>query len=496
MFDHLLIGVSNLFHPLNLVMITGGLIAGVIFGSLPGFTATMGVAVLVPVTYWVPPQIGLNLLSAIFCGAVYGGSISAVLLRIPGTPASVPTTFDGYVLTQQGQAARALGMVTFASAIGGVLSALALLLGAPILSMWALKFGPPEVLALAIMGLSVVSSLSPGNILKGVIACLFGLILAVVGQDPIDGFPRLTFGAYQLLGGIPLVPLLIGIFSIPPAMEMAEKGIKKTIVPHVTGTLFPSLSDIRKTAVTILRSSLIGIGIGIIPAAGPDIASFIAYNDAARSAKEPKKFGSGDIRGVAASEAANNGCTGGSLIPLFTLGIPGSAPAAVFLGAMFIHGLRPGPMIFDTRPEIGYTVLVSFIFINVLMYFVGVGFCRLCYRVVEVPEVILAPVIVALTVIGSFAIGRTMYDVWVMFASGIIGYVMTKFDFPLSPIALALILGPMIEGEAERMLLMFHGNLFLFFTRPLAAALFLASMLMVCWPLIRRMWRKRPAGSY
>jgi putative tricarboxylic transport membrane protein len=486
MLENILNGFIHCFMPLNMFMMTFGLLVGMIFGALPGFTATMGVAVLVPLTYWVPPEVGLNLLSAIFCGALYGGSITAILLRIPGTPASVPTSFDGFALTQKGQPERALGMSTFASSIGGFLSALALMFFAPILAMAALRFGPPELMALAIFGLSVVSILSPSSLAKGLVACFIGLIMGVVGQDPLHGYPRLTYGQYQLLGGFPLVPVLIGLFSIPPAIEMAEQLIVNKRIDRVFGSLLVSFEDFKRCCWTIIRSSLIGIGIGIIPAAGPDIAAFVAYNDEVRRSKNPERFGKGEIEGVAAPEAANNGCTGGSLIPLLTLGIPGSPPAAIFLGALFIHGLRPGPMIFNTRPEIGYTVLAGFVIINILMYFIGLGFCRLARDVVRVPQNILAPVIVVLTVVGSYAIGTNMFDVWVMFIAGLIGYGMQRTGYPLSPICLALILGPMLESEMTRTNMMFHGNWFLFYTRPIAALMLVMSLIMFFWPWISK----------
>ncbi len=493
MFDYVIAGFVHCFMPLNLAMMVFGLLLGMIFGALPGFSATMAVAVLVPLTYWVPPEVGLNLLSAIFCGGIYGGSITAILLRIPGTPASVPTSFDGFALTQQGQPERALGMSTLASSVGGLLSAFALIFFSPILAMAALKFGPPELMALAIFGLSVVSILSPGSLVKGLIACLIGLLMGVVGQDPLNGFPRLTFGRYELLGGFPLVPVLIGLFSIPPVIEMAEQLIGARSIDRVFGSLLVSMKDFKRCWWTIVRSSLIGIGIGIIPAAGPDIASFVAYNDEVRRSKNPEKFGKGEIRGIAAPEAANNGCTGGSLIPLLTLGIPGSPPAAIFLGALFIHGLRPGPMIFQNRPEVGYTVITGFVIISILMYFLGLAFCRLAKGVVRVPQNILAPIIVVLTVIGSYAIGTNMFDVWVMFISGLIGFVMQRTGFPLSPICLALILGPMLESEMTRTKLMFHGNYLLFYTRPIALLLLGLSLIMFFWPWISQWFTRRRA---
>ncbi len=491
MFENILIGLSMCFQPLNLAMMVGGLLGGMVFGALPGLSATMAVAVLVPVTYWVPPESGLLMLGAIFCGAIYGGSIPAILLRIPGTPASVPTTFDGFAFTQQGQGARALGLSTFSSASGGALSGVAMLLFAPLLAKVSLYFGPPELMALAIFGLSVVSTLSPGAVVKGLIACVFGLLAATVGMDPVEGYPRMTFGMFELMGGFPLVPVLVGLFSIPPVIDMAEQGVRNYLVPKVAGSTFISWKDLKRIVPTTLRSSLIGIGVGIIPAAGPEIAAFVAYNEARRTTREPETFGKGNLDAVAAPEAAHSGATGGSLIPLFTLGIPGSAPAAIFLGAMMIHGLRPGPMMFESRPEVGYTVIVGFILTNVLLYFVGATVCRMMAQAVRTPQNVLGPIVLVLTVIGAYAVGGTMIDVWVMWGAGLIGFLLQRFGFPLSPICLALILGPMLEAEAERSLVMFDGNMLHIFGRPIALLLLAFALIMFFGPLINGYIRRR-----
>ncbi|MDR2391077.1 MAG: tripartite tricarboxylate transporter permease [Planctomycetota bacterium] len=482
--QNVLIGLGSTFQPLNLAIILGGIVAGMGFGALPGFSATMAVAVLVPVTYWVPPESGLLLLGAIFCGAIYGGSIPAILLKIPGTPASVPTTFDGFAMTRKGKGAEALGISTFGSALGGALSGVIMLFFAPLLAAAALYFGPPEVMCLAVFGLSVVSTLSPGALIKGLIVCLFGLLAATVGMDPVEGYPRLTFGMFQLMGGLPLVPVLIGLFSLPPIVRMAEEGLRSYMLPKVEGPVFLSWPMFKRTWRIFLRSSLIGIGVGIVPVAGPEIAAFVAYNDARRISRDPVPFGSGNIDGLAAPEAANCGATGGSLIPLFTLGIPGSAPAALFLGAMMIHGLRPGPMIFEERADIGYTVMVGFIVTNVLMYFVGAVICRFTLRVVRLPQTVLGPVILTLTTVGAYAVGGTMTDVYVMWAAGVTGFVLERLGFPLSPICLALILGPILEAELIRTLVMFNGNLWLVFTRPIAVLLFALAVVMFFGPLV------------
>lgn len=492
MLQHMLTGLSHTMQPVNLLLMVGGIFAGMIFGALPGLTATMAVAVLVPVTYWVPPESGLLLLGAIFCGAIYGGSIPAVLLKIPGTPASVPTTFDGYAITKKGRGAEALGITTFCSAAGGTLSGLAMLFFAPILASIALYFGPPEVMCLSIFGLSVVSTLSPGALIKGLIICLFGLLAATVGMDPVEGYPRATFGLFQLMGGFPLVPVLIGLFSIPPIISMAEQGVKKYFLPDVLGSTFISWALFKRIWKITLRSSLIGIGIGIVPAAGPEIAAFVAYNDARRiSTDKSIPFGQGNIDGLAAPEAANCGATGGSLIPLFTLGIPGSAPAALFLGAMMIHGLRPGPMMFNERADIGYTVMIGFVITNIMLYFIGVAMCRLTSRVVRTPQSVLGPIILVLTAVGSYAVGGTMTDIWVMWGAGVLGFLLERLGFPLSPICLALILGPILEAELNRSLVMFEGNIWLVFTRPVAVILFVLAIVMFFGPLVGRYLKNR-----
>jgi len=491
MFENVLIGLSQCFQPLNLAMMIGGLLGGMIFGALPGLSATMAVAVLVPVTYWVPPESGLLMLGAIFCGAIYGGSIPAILLRIPGTPASVPTTFDGYAFTRKGEGARALGLSTFNSAMGGGLSGVAMLLFAPLLAMVSLYFGPPELMALAIFGLSVVSTLSPGALIKGLIACLLGLLAATVGMDPVEGYPRMTFGLFELMGGFALVPVLVGLFSIPPVISMAEQGVRNYLVPKISGSTFVRVGDIKRVLSTTIRSSLIGIGVGIIPAAGPEIAAFVAYNEARRTTKDPTPFGTGNLDALAAPEAAHSGATGGSLIPLFTLGIPGSAPAAIFLGAMMIHGLRPGPMMFESRPEIGYTVIVGFVLTNVLLYFVGATLCRIMAQAVRTPQNVLGPVVLVLTVVGAYAVGGTMVDVWIMWGAGFIGFILQRFGFPLSPICLALILGPMLEAEAARALVMFNGDMLRIFSRPIALLLLGLALIMFFGPLISQYIRSK-----
>ena len=485
MLDLVLTGLVNCFSFINLASAMGGLAIGIVFGVLPGFSATMAVSVFVPFSFWLEPAAALLMLSGLYCGAIYGGAITAILLGIPGTPASVPSTFDGFTLAKQGKAGHVLGVATYVSATGGFISGIALLIGAPMLAVLALMVGPPEQFALTVFGLSVVCILTKGNILKGILIGVFSLILSCVGQDPIHAFPRFTFGVHEIITGLPLIPILIGAFSLPEVFKMIENGIRseRTLMAKVDKVRV-TLNDVRQTFGNMFRSALIGVGIGIVPAAGPDIASFIAYNQAVSSSKDPKSFGKGNIQGVVAGETANSACTGGSLIPLLTLGIPGSAPAALYLGALYIHGLRPGGQLFTDNADITYTLLVGFCLINVLMFVMGLIFCRVASRVVTVSSIILVPTILILTMIGAFAMQQSVLDVWIMFLSGVVAFFLTKYGFPISPIALGLILGPVMEQSFGLSMIMFRGDPLMFFTRPMALAFFALALFSLLWPMI------------
>lgn len=492
MFSLLADGFALSFLPMNLFVMVAGLIIGIIFGALPGFTATMGVAVFVPFSYWLEPQGALLLLSGIYCGGVYGGSIPAILIGIPGTPASMPTAFEGRALTQRGEAGHALAIVTFASAFGGFMSAIALMLFTPLLALIALKVGPPEQMMIVIFGLSVVVMLSKGNMLKGIIVGLLSLLIATIGQDPQVGFPRFTFGLSELTGGVSLVPILIGLFSIPEVLNMIKEIDGSLVPPDKVTKMYLKLSDFTHYIVNYIRSTIIGIIIGIIPAAGPDVGAFLSYNEAKKASKKPEEFGHGSIEGITASEVANNGVTGGSLIPLLTLGIPGSAPAAVFLGAMYIHGLQPGPRLFRENAEIVYTLLVGFGIINILMFFIGWGFCKYASKVLLIPKSILVASIVVLASVGSYAIAKNMFDVIQMFIAGIVGYIMLENDYPVSPVALGLLLGPMLEQAVSQTVVMYGADIYLIFSRPITVVFFFLVVLSFAWtPLMHVIQNKK-----
>ncbi len=493
--ENILLGVMNVFQPMNLLICFGGLFIGVLFGALPGFSATMGVAVFVPFSYVMEPEAALLLLSGIYCGGVYGGSIPGILIGIPGTPASVPTAMEGRPLTNRGESGRGLAMATFASSLGGVLSALALLVGAPMLAIIAMKVGAPEQMMIAIFGLSVVCMLSMDNMLKGLLVGFISLLIATVGQDPILGFPRFTAGFYQLTGGVDVVPILIGLFSFPEVFKMlVEKPSEEESVSKVSKMTI-DMKEVRANTFNFIRSSLIGIAIGIIPAAGPDIASFFSYNEARKASKHPELFGNGSMEGIIASETANNAVTGGSLIPLLTLGIPGSAPAALFLGAMIIHGLRPGPLLFTQNANEVYTLLVGFIVINILMMGVGWLYCKWSGKILLIPKTVLATTIIILSVVGAFSINQNMWDVFMMFIAGIIGYIMVENDYPLSPVALGLLLGKTLEQGLMQSLTLYSDNLLRVFTRPLFIVFFALTVFSYAYPFIKNAKDKKKAAA-
>ena len=493
MLENILLGLQNLFTGTHMLVCAVGLIAGIVFGALPGFSATMGCAVMIPFTYSMEPSAALLLLSGVYCGGVYGGSIPAILLGIPGTPASAPTAFEGRALTQQGKAGKALGICTYGSALGGLVSSIALICASPLLAKLAVMVGPPEQMMIAIFGLSVVCMLSPETFFKGLLVACAALLLATIGQDPLFGFPRFTFGSLNLYGGVSLVPILIGLFSLPEVITMLESEDGKLVESAKVGSLFFKLSELKGSLWNTIRSILIGIGIGIVPAAGPDIAAFLSYNQAKRGSKHPEEYGKGSTEGIIASECANNAVTGGSLIPLLSLGIPGSAPAAIFLGAMYIHGLNPGASLFTKHPESVYSLLVGFAFINIALYFVGLLFCKVAGKIVSIPKGVLSTLIVILATVGAYSISKSMFDVYQMYIAGILGYIMTKNNFPVSPVALALLLGSMLEKAISQTTVLYSQNFLMIFSRPMTIVFTALIVVSFAWPLVMTIIKKQKA---
>jgi len=480
-------GLINVFTLNVLFIILVGTILGIIIGALPGLSSTMGVALLIPITFKMDPALGLCMLGAIYCGSVYGGSITAILLRAPGTSASVATAWDGYELTKKGLAGKALGISTTASAFGGLFSALCLLIIAPSLASFSLRFGPPERFFLAIFGLTIIISVSSESLLKGLISGFFGMAIAVTGIDIVSGNLRFIWGQTSLLDGIPLLPALIGLVSMSQAIILIETNrtsiqVKKNTIKD---SIIPTLSDLKRTFLTFIRSAVIGTIVGIIPGAGTDTAAYFGYSEAKRNSKHPEEFGKGSIEGIAGSEAANNAVTGGSLVPLLTLGIPGNSVSAVFLGGLLIHGLIPGPALFVKHGVVTYTLMISLFLANIALCIFGLIGAKTFIKVVKIPTNILSPCIIVLSVIGSYALRNNIIDVGIMFFFGILGYIMEKGKFPTVPIVLALILAPMAEKELQRSLLIFGGSIFPAFTRPICLILIFLIVLSLGISLIR-----------
>jgi putative tricarboxylic transport membrane protein len=454
-----------------MLMIFIGVTGGITIGALPGLTATMGVALLVPFTFGRPPTESLGMLLGIYCGGMYGGSISAILIRTPGTPAAAATVLEGYPLGQKGEAGRALAMALFASFSGGMFGALVMTFLSPYVAGIALEFSYVEYFALALFGLSVIISISGTSIIKGVMAGLFGLLLATIGMDPISGYPRFNLGFIDLMEGPSFIPTLIGLFAVAELFSNIEKmGVALKIQAKI-GQYFPSWADIKTSAPNILKSSTIGTIVGAIPGAGGDIAAFVSYAEAKRSSKHPEKFGTGLIEGVAATESANNACSGGAMIPLLSLGVPGDSVTAVLLGAFIVQGLQPGPLLYREHMDVVYNVFSAMIVANIAMLIVGAVGVRFFARVIGIQKEILIPVIFVLSLCGSYAMRQNVFDVYLTIAFGLVGYVMQRYQYPLSPILLALILGPMAEANLRRSMVVSGGDWHILFSRPIAVGL-------------------------
>ena len=450
-----------------------GVTGGIAIGALPGLTATMGVALLVPFTFGRPPIESLAMLLGIYCGGMYGGSISAILLRTPGTPAGAATVLEGYPMGQRGEAGRALAMALFASFCGGMIGALIMTFLSPFVAGVALEFSYVEYFALALFGLSVIISISGTSIVKGIMSGFFGLLLATIGMDPISGFPRFIFGQMDLMEGPSFIPTLIGLFAVAELFSNIEKmGVTERIKAKI-GQYFPSWADIKTSLPNIIKSSLIGTGVGAVPGAGGDIAAFVSYAEAKRSSRHPEKFGTGLVEGVAATESSNNACSGGAMIPLLSLGVPGDAVTAVLLGAFVIQGLQPGPLLYKEHLDVVYNVFASMIIANIAMLIVGAVGVRFFARIIGVQKEILIPIIFVLSLVGSYAMRQNVVDVYLTIGFGVIGYLMQRYHYPLSPILLALILGPMAESNLRRSMVVSGGDWHILFSRPIAVGLML-----------------------
>ncbi|PRY64850.1 putative tricarboxylic transport membrane protein [Vreelandella songnenensis] len=450
----------------NFIAIALGVVIGVTVGSIPGLTATMAVALALPFTFSMQPVAAILLLVGIYKGGMYGGSITAILIRTPGSPASACTLLDGYPMAQQGHAKKALKTALFSSVIADFISNIALIFFAAYLAKIALNFGAPEFFWLICFSLTIIISLASGSMVKGLLAALMGILLSLVGLDSVFGSQRLTFGNYNLMDSISFIPLLIGLFAIPEIIEF----YRKKVVPHIKAKASGAgmtLAELKRCMKSIVRGSLIGVIIGAIPGTGATAAAFISYSDARRRSPNRDNFGKGEVEGVAAAEAGNNGVAGATLIPLLSLGIPGDVITAIILGAFMVHGLTPGPIMFQENLSLIYALFLGIMLSSLILLVVGNAAIKYFSLIADIPKSILFPIVLMFCIYGAYAVNNATFDIWLMLAFGVVGYLFNRTGIPAAPFLIGFILGPMFEDNLRRSLLIGNGDLSIFVRGPI-----------------------------
>ena len=468
----------------NVLLLALGVFIGTFVGAVPGMTTPMAVALTLPFTFTLSPVSGILLLLGVYKGGIYGGSITAILINAPGTPAASCTVLDGYPLARRGEARRALDIALYASCIADFMSNLALILCAGFLASLALAFGSPEVFTLILFSLTIIASVSGDQLLKGLGSAAFGLILAIVGLDLVYGTNRFIFGEVELMSGLNFIPVLIGLFALPEIIAFYGR-VEVAREHNPLAGRGAGLGDLRKTLKTIIRGSAIGVILGAIPGIGGAPAAFLSYSEAKRTSKNGDNFGNGEIEGVAAAESGNNGTAGATLIPLLALGIPGDITTAIILGAFMIHGLRPGPLLFQDNLSLIYALFIGIMLSSLYLFAIGKFSIRLISRIADIPHRILFPIVLTLCVFGAYAVNNTVFDIGVMFVMGLFGFMMLKLKIPAAPFLIAFILGPMLEDNFRQSLLMSRGSWSIFFSSPIC--LFFWSLIVVfVFVLVRR----------
>ncbi len=500
MFELLWGATANLFQLNYLLPLVFGTLIGVVGGALPGVTITMTIIIVLPFTFGMDPLQGLAAMTGVYVGGSAGGLVTATLIGIPGTPSSVATTFDGFPMARKGEAGRALWLGIWSSFLGGMIGGVFLILATGPLARFALAFGPWEFFSLFILALSMVAGLLGDSLLKGFLAGAIGLIITVLGNDPLMGLPRLTLGIEYLEGGVPFLPVLIGVFAFSQIMSDVEKmgadrGVAQTLDRgmHLAVAQGKVLWEILSRPLLLLWTSLIGVVIGVLPAVGGSAANMMAYDQAKKFSRHPERFGTGTPEGIIASESANNANVGGSLVTIMAFGIPGDAVTAVMLGALTIHGIQSGPLFISQNQDIAYGIFAAYLLAHPIMVLIIALGARLMLRVVTVPKAALFPVVLVLCVVGAYALGNSMSSVYVLFASGVLGYGMVKFGLPLAPLILGVILGDQIETNLIRAI-MTDDDLWLFVTRPISGTLLAASLVSVVLALWQH-HRQRAKGA-
>jgi len=484
-------GFGVVMQPTNLLYCLIGVVVGMLIGVLPGLGPAATIAILLPVTFGIEPVTAIIMLAGIFYGAQYGGTITSVLLRLPGEASSVVTVFDGHALARQGKAGTALGVAAIGSFIGGTVSIIALSVVAPLVASFALDFGPPEYTALALLGILLVSTVSSGHRLKAIIAACVGLLLATVGRDGFTSAERFTFDNLSLADGIDFVPIAMGLFGLGEILYNLEERHRAAQTPATIANVWPSRKDLRQSSGAIGRGSVLGFFLGILPGGGATMSSLVAYAVEKRRAKDPSRFGKGAIEGVAAPETANNAAATSSFIPLLTLGIPANATMAVIFGALLIQGVSPGPQLVSEEPELFWGVVNSMYLGNILLLIMSIPLVGLFVRILRVRATILAPITVLITLIGVYTVNNDVFDIVLVIVFGALGYLMKKLGFDPGPLVLAFVLGSLLEESLRRSLLIFDGDATGFFTRPISGTLLVAFVLVAVLPGVRALLRRR-----
>lgn len=488
---------SLLNEPFSFLLMTFGVFFGIIFGCIPGLTATLGVILLIPVTYAMSPVMGFSMLLGIYVGGISGGLITATLLNIPGTPSSIFTCWDAYPMSKNGQPGQALSIGVFSSLIGGLFSAVALIFIAPQLAKVALQFGNWELFGLTLMAMCIIAVMTEGDPLRSSIGLVFGLVLASIGLDSLTGQQRLTFGSWQLLGGLASTSIMMGLFAITEIlMQTRELSHHKQKVSTKGMSFKPPVKALKGCWRTMGVGSVIGTFIGILPAIGQQTASLVTYNYAKSTSKTPERFGKGNPEGIVASETANNAVCGGALIPLITLGIPGDMTTAALLGGLMIHGLQPGPLLFSSNPGIIGAIMLIFLMCNLVMYLMELGLMRVFIRLIDLPRYLLFPFIVFCCILGVYALNNRIFDIWVLLVFGLLGYLFTLCKVPLSPIIMGYLMGKTFEVNFRRAMISAQGDFGDLFNRPIAALFLAASILFVLIPVgLRILRRAKKSGA-
>lgn len=484
-------GFGVVVQPANLLYCLAGVVIGMLIGVLPGLGPAATIAILLPVTYGVEPVSAIIMLAGIFYGAQYGGTITSVLLRLPGEASSVVTVFDGFALAKQGRAGTALGIAAIGSFIGGTVSIIGLTLLAPVVAGVALDFGPPEYAALALFGVLLVATVGNGGRLKSVIAACLGLLLATVGRDTFTGADRFTFANLDLADGIDFVPIAMGLFGLGEILYNLEERQHKRQEPAKVSTVWPSRQDLRQSRGAIGRGSVIGFVLGVLPGGGATLSSLVAYAVEKRRAKEPERFGRGAIEGVAAPESANNAAATSSFIPLLTLGIPANATMALMFGALLIQGIPPGPQLVSEHPDLFWGVVNSMYVGNILLLIMSIPMVGVFVKILRIRPAVLAPITVLITLLGVYTVANRIFDVFLVIVFGVLGYLMKKFGFEPGPLVLAFVLGSVMEIAVRQSLLIFGGDVTGFFTRPISGTVLAVLILVLVLPVARQVRKSR-----